>query len=169
LFPPHSSVSTVEDFKLGNSSAIQSFTVFSHSMKKRSRVPFLVLVRYEKGASGFFLVNDCGFQASKVLTHLPVNYATRKCIATSSMQRTGFLGIVTHRNTEAGIDVQVAWEDGLLSWESLTDFVKEADTEVRKYSRSHNLEHLKGWKSAIRRKATNIVVPHFVAVESPVC
>ena len=114
-------------------------------------------------------MNDCGFQASQVLTLLPVNYATRKCIAIGSMQRTGFLGITTHRNTEASIDVQVAWEDGLLSWERLIDFVKEADTEVRKYSRSHNLEHLKGWKSAIRRKATNIVVPHFVAVESPVC
>ena len=113
-------------------------------------------------------MNDCGFQASQVLTLLPVNYATRKCIATGLMQRTGFLGITTHRNTDASIDVQVAWEDGLFSWERLIDFVKEADTEVRKYSKLHNLELLKGWKSAIRRKATNMIVPHFVAVESPV-
>jgi hypothetical protein len=148
---------------------IHSYRVFINSQRKKTPVPFFVAVQYTKGGKAFFLVDETGEKASKVITKLPFPKATRNYDRNGHSLKSdlvGFIGIKNHNHDgQNGIKVLVAWEDSLETWEFLNAFVKDAPAEVRRYAEANNLKDQRGWKFFLRCKALRIASYTFVTTE----
>ena len=113
-----------------------------------SRLPHLVLCRFQSGARGACLVSPIGTPVSQI--HLSF---ARESMARPDSGLAECVGVVGHRKSGCLVEVLLAWDDARTSWVPLTVAAKGVPWAVAIYSWKNGLMRRSHWRSTKKARS----------------
>ena len=126
----------------------------SRRQDNKSKLPYLVTLRFRSGARGAYLVTPDGKPCSDVQLSFACETMRKNFSETVEC-----IGIASHRKQAKGVHVLVVWADSSRSWVPLEEAAVSAPWAVALYSWKNRLTRRRHWRSAKKARSPSCLFP----------